>query len=211
MFTLNISYDLDLSSINYQDWKENLDDNLLSLCDRWRSCDYMIIGNLDKPYFTKTALTRMKKDDLLDLAEYYGYPHIYEDWLKSEIVTELQSIVTTRHHYKTHYEETSWHDLDCSFTVTGYSQGDVVKVLILGDEFKWNTEKCLQNLFYDVPVSGTLSFLDKEYYIDEFMSDEYDYDIDDIINNFKKHYTGWYKERIIKFLQDNLPTRLDYI
>ena len=63
MFTLNVRYDLDASRINYQDWKDDLDDNLLALDENNRNgSDYMVIGHLDKPYFTKTALTRMKKN-----------------------------------------------------------------------------------------------------------------------------------------------------
>lgn len=211
MFTLDISYDSDLSRINYRDWKDDLGDNLLDLFDSRGNCEYLVIGHLDKPYFTKTALTRMHKADLIELAEYYGYTHVGDYWLKSEIVVELQSLITVRHHYKIHYAETRWHDLDCDFTVRGYCKGEAVKVLILDGEYRWNTEKHLQNLFYRVPVSGTLSFPDGEYFIDEFMSDEYDYDPDDIVSNFKKHYTGRYKERIVKFLQNNLPARLDYM
>ncbi len=209
MFSLNISYDLDLSQIYYKDWKDDLGNNLLSLGKRGNADDFVVIGDLEKPYFTKTKLSRMKKSDLLDLAEQYDKTYIYDDWLKCDIISELLSI-TCKDHYTSVYDNTRWHNLDYTFRVIGYSQGDAVKVLILDSEYNWNTEKSLQNLFYDVPVSGMLTFLDKEYYIDEFMSDVYNYDIEDILENFQKSYTGCYKHQILEFLKNNLPANLEY-
>lgn len=50
MFSLNISYDLNLSRIYYNDWKEDLGDNLLRLGKRGNADDFMVIGDLEKPY-----------------------------------------------------------------------------------------------------------------------------------------------------------------
>lgn len=209
--SVNVSYDLDLSNMWFSEWKTELKDNLLMMRSGRDGTDYIVIGNLEKPYYSKSKLTRMKKDVLLDLANEYGLYYIDEFWTKRDIVLEMLSTITVGHHYKNHYENERWHNLECDFVIRGYCQGDAIRVNILDKEYAWNTEDFLTNLFYDTPISGVITFKGKEIYIEEILSDSYVFwDKSDFIERASKYYTDEDKAEFLEFLEYALPETLDY-
>lgn len=210
--SVNIYYDTNLGQIYYEDWKLDLGDNLLLLGHGRNGPNYAVIGKLEKPYYTRSKLSSMKKLDLIDLAYYYDIPHINEDWTKSEIVNEIYSVVDNAYYYSIHHNETRWYDLESDFTITGYSQGDAIKVNIIDDEYKWNTKEYLENIFFDTPINGTIVFKGKEYYPDEYLESQYSFwDKTEFIDSFIAQYSGDDKVEFKEFLEYFLPEQLEYI
>lgn len=211
---VSICYDTYLGRLHYNEWRQDLENNdAVYFGENNRSgVDYIVIGDMSKPHFNKSQLTRKVKQDLIELHEYYNGQYIDpEDWTKQDLIQDLLT-VDKGLHYKAHYDETRWHDLDCDFTVTGYSQGDAVKVRILSDEYKWNTKEHLSNLFYDTPIGGSITYKGTEYYIDEYLDNQYVYwDKIEFINKFMSYYYADDKEEFIEFLGHFLPATLDYV
>ena len=206
-FTLRVGYDNDLSQIYFDDFKAEVDSgNGLMFYGR-NGVDYLVLGDVCKPFFKKSQLNKMKKDELISLCYDLGI-YINDDYTKNDLIDELSQI-TIEDYYKNHYDNTPWHDLECSFTIRGYCQGDALKVLLLDDANPlYYTESFLQNLFYDTPFYATATFLGQEIYLGEYSNSVYEYDKDEIINNFSNQYNGVYKQRLITFLENSLP---DYI
>lgn len=59
--------------------------------------------------------------------------------------------------------------------------------------------------FWDCPVYARLFVDGEEYYLDEHLTDLYEYNRESIISGFEKAYNGPEKEYVIKWLSDNLP------
>lgn len=225
-FELNAYYNSDMSYINFSDFK---------------SCNNVIIedsvciifnnGSGNKPYFKKSRLAKMTKDQLVELAgnlELFDYA---ENYNKTELVEELSKL-DNESFYKRAYAGNCLPC--CDYIVRGYSQGDAVKVWQIGGEEY--SKEYLTNLFFDAPVYATLRIFEieqgvflhdakakeyAEFYLDELLEDSYSYDKDKIINNFKLYNRESYKdleekyninlEQAIKdYLRKNLPNDLDY-
>lgn len=215
-FNLNIFYNNDLSQIYFDDFMKEIQEDSLIVNGR-NGINYIVLGNIDKPHYTKTELKAMSRDELVDMGfEYGGYD--YSNYTrKSDIVEDLHQVITNEIYYKEHQEY--------DFTVTGYSQGDFVKVLILDkDNYKHITKDYLRNLFYDSPVYASLEILElypdehgikqekiiDEIYLDEHLSDLYQYDKEELIENLQKQLKHELKPSIISYLKNNLPEQPDY-
>lgn len=207
MFTItNPSLDVDLSQIWFNDWKANLEfENQLLMLHNRNGVDYIVLAeDLSKPYYKKSDLIKMKKSELIDLC-YELDVYFNDSYTKTDIVSEIMSLVDLEYYYKKHYENHGWGGVDYDFRVVGYSQGDCVKVNILSDVLKWNTKESLTNLLFDTPIYyGKIEFLDQEVNLDEYAEDFYSWDLDGLISNFEKSYKGWYKQRLIDIIK-NLP------
>lgn len=203
-------HDIDLSRLYYDDWKQNLYGKSFFGESRRGDISYIVIGDMSKPFFTKTSLLKMKKKELLDLCEFYDLDYSDCSLNKKEIVDILLG-VDCEEHYRQYFKETNYSDLDYTFKVVGYSQGDLIKVLILDSEYSWNTKEYLTNLFYSCPIYGVFTWQGQEYHIYEYLNDEYNWDKKEFIENFKK-VEGCIKglDDAVEFLQQNLPEQLDY-
>lgn len=108
----------------------------------------------------------------------------------------------------------------------GNCQGDYAEV-IFSHKFKeyWKKETkkdfsvdsfsdLVDNLFWNAPIYGRLVINDKEYYLDELLSDRYDYDKDQLVADFVKTYCSDFSsdnlQIIVDFLNDNLPEYPEY-
>lgn len=219
MLKLNLSvrYDQDLSRIYFEDFKDGVDGSqVLLLGDR--SVDYCVIFEnaeiMDQSYFKKSRLARMKIADLHDLSIHLNR-WWNEDKRKSEIIDDLMEI-TNADFYKSHYENENYSDLDYNFSVSGYSQGDFVKVKKVGSaewsEKSYNADY-LTNLFFDCPISGMIELVELsesssgflsdcaenqifEIHIDELLEDQYSYSKDEIISSFEKLNLSKLSDRI---------------
>lgn len=98
------------------------------------------------------------------------------------------------------------------YQTRGYSQGDAATILISKDaQCLDHIKQLIDHVFWDQPVYARLEVNDVEYYLDE-NTDRYDYDKDNMIEQFKKDQAGCeHFDQIVEFLNDELPENLDYV
>ena len=107
-------------------------------------------------------------------------------------------------------------------TVTGYSQGDVVEVIIPeelrdilgvpeGKDIVSNEH--LEHLIYGCPFSAILVIDGVELYLDEILNDQFVWDKQKVLSGLPSHlksYTEDQQKIIMDFCESNLPEYLDY-
>lgn len=215
-------YSNDLSQIYFGDFKNEMNNQSLWLGDR--QTDYLVIFESEAlknaPYYKKSVLSKMRKSELFELCEMFeliGYWQDEKDLLKAELIDDLLTVDNERF-YNYHYSENTWRDLECDFIVQGYSQGDVIKVLLIGNVEKYINEDYLQNIFFNSPINGRVTV----YKDGEFLEDinfyelnnfnEYDYfDKDKLIEMMKDHCKNDdYCTKLIEYLENSLPDQLGY-
>lgn len=230
-FDVNANYSNDLSSIYYDDFIAEWKNKMIRFGEHY----LVLFASEDiknAPHYKISHLKKMSKQALYDLCEQYDILNYhysdcnYDDNTKQNLIDEIMRYVDNEKHYEHHYNESRYHDLDYDFRVVGYSQGDVIKVKLVGSEKEFlkhsylPTSEYLTNIFYDSPVNGciTVSCNDEElteinfHEVDYF--NEYDYwDKQDFINKVKK--TDWivkleYFDLLIEYFESNLPKTLDY-
>lgn len=220
-FEHNIFYSSEDASRDMKDFKANIEDCSLWLGDR--STDYLVIfadkSTMDAPHFKKYQLQRMRKAELLELAENLDewYYQSIEKETKAELIDFLLTIDNEKY-YKKHFESTRYHDLEYTFTATGYSQGDAVKVLLVGKTEPYLNEDYITNMFFDAPIYGDFEIYSNGELLEEFKlwgCDNFDsysfYDKDKTLERIKKHVEGKsYAPLFIEYLEENLPSSLDY-
>lgn len=159
-----------------------------------RNTDYMVVfstrASAQKPMFTQSALRRMKKAELVDLA-YLLDLRVILDQTKQALIDDL--ITITREQYydalcdRGHDEELDYHT---DFTANGYSQGAVIRV-VNPDNLKHITHQYIENLYFDTPIYACVDIYDEdgellsEVYLDEYMDTPYDLNKDSLIENLK--------------------------
>ena len=219
-FSNNIYYDNYLSQMYYEDFKLEITGQSF-IGEGRNGIDYLVIFDSIKTanaaYYKKSSLVKLKKAMLLDMLELYDYSLASESMLKSDIIEELLEI-TNLDYYQWFYNENNWCDLDCNFIVRGYSQGDAVKVLLVGNVEPYINDSMLTNLFYDSPISGEINIVLNNDNIDIALYElndfnEYDYyEKDKLIAMIDKHTIDEvYHDELIKYLNDNLNDSLEYI
>lgn len=107
----------------------------------------------------------------------------------------------------------------CNYLVMesrGYSQGDYAQIIIPAqvlESYKDQTLEQIENtlqgvidhLLWDQPLYARLTIDEEEFYIDEHLKDEYQYDQDEIKQILTDHLEHEQKEFIINWVVDNLP------
>ena len=225
-FEINAYYDTDLASIYFNDF-ENENDLILG--------DHVYIifnnGSKNEPYFKKSRLSKMKKESLQELAENLGLIYCGDELTKAELIEKLY-FLDNEDFYKKALENNCLPS--CDFCISGYSQGDFVKVYqVGGSEF---TADYLTNLFFDCPIRAVLTIYEieqgvflhdtkeeelTEFYLDELLANSYEYDKNEILVNFELHNADAYKDvnanynidlekEIKKYLEKNLPENPEY-
>ena len=220
-FKVNISYDTDLANLYFNDFEEGRCSDNINLFFGSRKTDYLVIFEsekvLNESYYKKSKLSRMTKDELYGLNYYHDLVWRTKTLLKSELIENLLS-VCNEEYYKNHYEKEHYQDLDFDFSISGYSQGDFIKVKIVGNVEKWINKEYLTNLCYDTPISGFIEVFKNGSSIDEFQLydltnfDEYDsYDKDKLIAMVGDYCSNKdYKDLLIAYLNANLKFTIDY-
>lgn len=225
-FELNAFYDTDLAYWNMKDFKN---ENDLILEDR--ICVIFNNGSADLPYFKKSQLARLSKDQVVELAELYKGISYKDGLLKAELIEELLT-VTNEQFFRRAYEINCLPC--CDFTLRGYSQGEVIKVWQVGGDIY--SKQYLQNLFFDTPITCRLKIFEIEesvflhdskmeelddFYLEDLLDDYYTWDKDKIIEGFYLADFKYCKEvgekygvnlflKIKEYLKENLPKALDY-
>lgn len=215
-FKHNICYDNDLSSIYYNDFINGHTGVTVQSFGN-RQTDYLVVYgdnvSMDEPYYSEYYLDGLNYDEmceLLDSLEIYSY----EDNIES-VRDELDDI-TYEYYYAKHFESVNWYNLDSDFNITGYSQGDNIKVKLLGNASEYYNDDNLTNLFYDSPVSGSVNVycdgeLVNELFADEYLNDSYNWDKVQFINNVSNAtLNDGYHALLNQWLIDNLNDELYY-
>ena len=218
-FKVNISYDLDLASLYYNDFKEGHMNDNINLFFGNRQTDYLVIFENEtvarSSYYKKPQLTRMTINALRKLAdEKLGY---YFDDARHTIINELLTI-SNKDFYENHYENVSYQYLDYDFAINGYSQGDYCKVKIVGNIEKWIDKDYLTNIFYDAPLTGSIEVVRNGKSLHDFNLydlanfDEYaSYSKSDIINMVAEYCKNDdYYNLLVEYLNNNLTDGFDY-
>jgi len=232
-FAVNANYSNDLSSIYYDDFIADWKNKMIRFGE-----NYLVLFASEDikntPHYKISHLKKMTKQELYDLCEQYDILNYnysdcnYSENTKQNLIDEIMQYVDNEKHYKHHYSETRYNDLDYDFSVIGHCQGDIVKVKLVGTEkefLKYSylpSSDYLTDLFYNSPVDGKITVfcngeeltdLEINFY-DVLDFDEYDcWDKQDFINKVKN--TDWivkleYFDLLIEFLESNLPTSLNY-
>ena len=219
-FKVNVSYDVDLANLHYNDFKEGYMNDNINLFFGNRSTDYLVIFEnetvANTSYYKKSQLARMNKDTLTNLAdEMLGYG--FDDSNKQTLINGLMSI-TNKEYYTKHYENECYNNLDYDFAISGYSQGDYCKVKTVGNVEKWIDKEYLTNIFYDTPLAGSIEVFKNGKSLHDFSLydlahfDEYaSYSKNDIISmiaDFCKN--DEYCNLLIEYLNDSLSDNFEY-
>ena len=222
-FNHHIAHDCNLANLYFDDFKEGRMNDNINLFFGSRSTGYLVIFENEKvantSYYKKSKLSRMNKEELYGLNYYHDLIWGNAELLKDELIENLLS-VNNEEYYKNHYEKEYYQDLDFDFGVRGYSQGDFVKVKLVGNVEKWIDKEYLTNIFYDTPISGFVEvFNENGSLIDDFQLydlkgfDEYDYyDKDKLISMIADYCKNKdYKDLLIAYLNENLDENIEYV
>jgi hypothetical protein len=222
-FDHNAFYDIRAGYRNFEDFKTDLKDQAIWFNDR-NGLDYVVIFESEKvmqaPYFKISHLRKMKKADLFAMCEKLDDHGLYdiEDETKDTLIDRLKNI-SNEDYYNKHYEKGSYNALDYDFSVSGYSQGDLFKVKLVGKVESYITSDYLQNLVYDTPIYCSVSVsLNGEELEDLPLWDcegfaEYDYwDKDKAIKMYKALTEGKeYQSLLLEYLEDSFPDNLEHV
>lgn len=216
-FEHNISYDKDLASIYYNDFiKGHTGVNVQSFGNR--QTDYLVVYgdnvSMDDSYYDINYLESLSNDDLAELLDNISN-YYYDADDRDDMIDQLTSL-SISYYYENHFESVNWYNLDSDFNITGYSQGDNIKVKLLGNASEYYNENGLTHLFYDSPISGTVNVysngeLIEELFADEFLENYYNWDKVQFINNVSSATLDkGYHALLNKWLLDNLKDELEY-
>lgn len=228
---LSVFKDTDLSREHCQDFLKGCE------CPVIYKNDYLVIFEdsvkAEENHFKKSELLKMKKADLWAICDDLGIDWLNDDNTKAEIVAELENL-SNQAYFEMLAENQGYQASDYDFLVYGYSQGDCVKVKRVGKAY--HTKEYLTDLFFGTICSARLTVVDvadsqfahkaaehelDEIYLDEFLSNSYEWDRDEVIVGFKNsNYTFEELDRefgvdmkaeIVAFLEEELPEELNYL
>lgn len=228
-FDHRVNYDCYLSQAWFDDFKNEYSNQ--SLWFGGHQTDYIVFFASEEiknaSFYKKSHLVKMTKQALYDLCEQYevlNYHHSeyhYEDNTKEMLINELMKYVDNEKYYTHHFNESSYHELDYDFSITGYSQGDKVLIKKVGTDKQFNEDgfscvssEYLTNLFYDTPLIANITVNvngEEVEQLDFYYGDYVYYEKDNIINMIKSEYHDHkYFEQLLEYAEDNLPNNAEY-
>lgn len=217
-FTHNFSYDTYLARAYYDDFVGGLTGFEVQTMGAHQT-DYMIVyssgHSMADKYYRKSALVRMRKADLLELCEMLELP-FWDCDTKNDLIEYLLN-VDYEDYFKGYYAAVSFHDMACDLDIAGYSQGDRIKIVLIGDDAKRLTSEHMTQLFFDCPASGSVEVFENgtlvmNLYIDEIIDDPYNWDKVQAINNISNATLKRpYHALLNAWALENLPDTLDYL
>lgn len=182
-----VFYDTSLAQIYFDDWLNDSDSYEVNKIDLGGRDNHLyLIGDADKPYYLKSELNKLSKNAIFELWFNYdlGYNVELNDYKKAEYIADLMQ-VTIKQHYKYLASQYGWYDIqnyiphDC-FVSRGYNQGDAVLVANINGLTK-EYKKYIDNLFWDCPIYIRAEINGREFYEDDFLSDNYyEWDKDEV-------------------------------
>ena len=215
-FEHNISYDNGLSSIYYNDFIKGYTGVTVQSFGN-RQTEYLVVCgddvSVDDNYYDADYLDSLNYDEMCELLDSLDI-YSYEDTIES-VREELENI-DNETYYQKHFESVRWYDLESDFIINGYSQGDNIKVKMLGNASEYYNEDGLTHLFYDSPISGSVNVyingeLIEELFADEMLENYYNWDKVQFINNVSNATLDkGYHALLNQWLLDNLNEELEY-
>lgn len=216
-FEHNISYDADLSSIYYNDFIKGYTGVTVQSFGN-RQTDYLVIYGdnvkMTDDYYDINYLESLSNDELIELLDSLQF-YNYDEEDREDLIYQLQQF-DNEDYYSRHFESVNWYNLDSDFNVTGYSQGDNIKVKLLGNASDYYDEDGLTHLFYDSPINGVVNVysngeLINELFADEYLENYYNWDKVQFINNVSNATLDkGYHTLLNQWLLDNLNDELEY-
>lgn len=216
-FEHNISYDNGLSSIYFNDFiKGHTGVAVQSFGNR--QTDYLVVYgdnvSIDDSYYDTDYLESLSNDELVelldDISNYY-----YDADDRDDMIDQLSNL-SISYYYENHFDNVNWYNLDSDFNIVGYSQGDNIKVKLLGNASEYYDEDSLTRLFYDSPISGSVNVysngeLINELFANELLDDSYNWDKTQFINNVSNAtLSDGYHVLLNQWLIANLKDELEY-
>jgi len=148
--------------------------------------------------YSRIKIRKMIKDELADFIESHmdGTDSDLDKWLKFAADNNITIGADSFRFYKTR----------------GYNQGDFaewcIRISDLGEleDMNIKLQPYVDNLFWDAPISYSLTVDGEDYYIDEHINDVYEYNKDEVYGIceelFKDHTE---REYILGYIKGNLP------
>lgn len=216
-FEHNIRYDKSLSFIYYNDFiKGRAGNSVQSFGDR--QTDYIVVYGDDVKmtdyYYDINYLESLSNEELIELLDNLQF-YNYDEEDREDLIYQLQQF-DNEDYYSRHFDSVNWYNLDSDFNIVGYSQGDNIKVKMLGNASEYYDEDSLTNLFYDSPISGSVNVysngeLIEELFADEYLENYYNWDKVQFINNVSNATLDkGYHALLNQWLLDNLNDELEY-
>lgn len=207
-------YDISLANSYFDEWLKGYTDKTVKQINLGGRDNYLyLIGDSDKPYYTKTELQKMSKKTLFDLMYDYdllSYSAELNDYKKSEYIEDLLNVTILRHYeYLASIKETDSGKYPV-YATCGYSQGDYAEYCYIG-EMPEGYKDYINHLFWDCPIYIYAQVNEKEFYTDDFMgngSDCYSWDKGLIEDNISKLDISDYAKN---WLIENLPDYPSYL
>lgn len=216
-FEHNIRYDADLSSIYYNDFIKGYTGVTVQSFGN-RQTDYLVVYGDDvkmtDDYYDINYLESLSNDELIELLDGLQF-YNYDEDDREDLIYQLQQF-DNEDYYSRHFDSVNWYNLDSDFNIAGYSQGDNIKVKLLGNAGKYYDEGSLTHLFYDAPISGSVNVysngeLIEELFVNEYLDDCYNWDKVQFINNVSNTtLNDGYHVLLNQWLLDNLNDELKY-
>lgn len=204
----HVSYDYDLSHIYFKEFEN--ENTRIKFC---RDSSLFLIGDVTKPFYTKTQLNKMTKAELIKLDEKFELlcPHTYDDTNKTELIDELQN-VTIKQYYEFVTNTYSWNAISDKFQhnyyiTRGYSQGDSIYIVNVDEDFTKNMKEYIDHIFWDTPIYIRIDVNGVEFTDDELLDDVYKYDKDDVMVKVNALPISDYAKQ---WLENNLPNTPKY-
>lgn len=228
-FELNTFKDTELSQIYCREFLDGCE------CPVIYKNDYLVIfedtTKAEEKAFSKSKLNKMKKSDLWAICDNLAIDWLDEESTKAEIIEELASLSKFAY-FERLADEQGYSCKDFDFVISGYSQGDSVKVKRVGKAY--HSQDYLTNLFYDTVCYCRLDIVSiteaqfahnantdliGEIDLAEFLSNSYEWNKEEVIDGFKissysfdsldQKFRVDMKAEIVKFLEQNLPDELN--
>ena len=98
-----------------------------------------------------------------------------------------------------------------SMYTTGYSKGDYATVFAKSEDMAGSdARKDIEHMIWDSPVCCRIEVDGIEYYVEDGLSDRYDYDKDEVIEVMKSQMGDDWDDGIGEYLEENLPDHPAY-
>lgn len=213
-----VFYDTSLAQIYFDEWLKGYDGTKITDIRFGRDCNLFLIGESEAPYYSKKELQKMSKKALFELMLDYdllSYNAELNDFKKSEYIADLLN-VTNERHYQRLCAEYNWHgikeNIKHNFYISrGYSQGEAVIIVFLDSENdNDNYRKYINHIFWDCPITIRAEVNGREYYEDDFLSDDfYKWNREDI----KARVMAWNdcSDYAKNWIIEHLPEYPDYL
>jgi hypothetical protein len=230
-FKTKVEYDEVMQQMYYDDFISNASGE----CEVERIGDIFLIGSGEKPYFDNVEdmsiatmlslvddyyLDRYVDVDLDDLNfveedEELGETYNIDDYIlevknKYKAASELRASLskfTKENIVKIQNQEGG--KIEEDYTVNDY--GYIFKIVLLDKVPDYVTKDYIENILTRTPIYAKTTIYDEdgdefdEIYLTDYMSDEYDWDKDEVINSVEEHYTGQLKDELLAHLREELP------